>query len=255
MRELPADLKLFMPVSSANSSPFAGRFYEFCASCNPCLAYQTCLIWDKSLHEAQNSVKPSRTRRAIGWVNRHEYNFAQPIALVCDRLKYDANKTSLETSRVSFRVFPWVRFLQRRLSLGELLGVWSGCPLKAVETGDIICNKKSESWSFFTTITIMRSFSCVVKLFPTIFLNSRVSNWKIISIRDGFNSNNFILTALNVLVRRLSFKTQCKIEFWGPFHGLKISQKKHLNVGLGSERSLGFVYETTKYSIYFKFLL
>ena len=38
--------------------------------------------------------------------------------------------------------------------------------------------------------------------------------------------NNFILTVLNVLVRRLSFKTQRKIEFLGPFHGLKISLKK-----------------------------
>ena len=34
----------------------------------------------------------------------------------------------------------------------------------------------AESWSLYTTITIMRSFSCVVKLFPTTFLNSLVSN-------------------------------------------------------------------------------
>ena len=39
-------------------------------------------------------------------------------------------------------------------------------------------------------------------------------------IRDEFDSDNFILTALNVLARRLSFKTQRKIEFLGPFHGL-----------------------------------
>ena len=45
---------------------------------------------------------------------------------------------------------------------------------------------------------------------------------------NDFSTNNFILTALNVLVRRLSFKTQRKIEFLGPFYGLEISPKKTL---------------------------
>ena len=36
-----------------------------------------------------------------------------------------------------------------------------------------------------------------------------------------FNSNNFIFNALSVLEKRSSFKTPSKIEFLGPFYGLK----------------------------------
>ena len=61
-------------------------------------------------------------------------------------------------------------------------------------------------------------------------LNSRASNWKITSIREEFNSNSYISTALNVLVTWLSFKTQRKIEFLRPFYSLKISLKKPGNV-------------------------
>jgi hypothetical protein len=46
---------------------------------------------------------------------------------------------------------------------------------------------------------------------------------KLISTRHEFNSNNFIFTALNLLMRRLSFKTQFKIELLGPFYGPKLS--------------------------------
>ena len=42
-------------------------------------------------------------------------------------------------------------------------------PRSIVETAGIMSNKKSDSWSLHMTITMMHSFSCVVKWFPTIF--------------------------------------------------------------------------------------
>lgn len=55
------------------------------------------------------------------------------------------------------------------------------------------------------------------------FLSSLVSNWKIISISDEFNPANI----LTVLMIKLSFKTQLKIEFLGAvFYGPKNSLKK-----------------------------
>ena len=44
-----------------------------------------------------------------------------------------------------------------------------------------------------------------------------------ISIRDEFTLNNFILIALNVLVRRLSLKLNVRLSFWGRFTVLKFS--------------------------------
>ena len=65
----------------------------------------------------------------------------------------------------------------------------------------------------------MRCFLLLWNEFRPFFLDCGVSNWKLICTRHEFNSNNFIFTALNLLVRRLSFKTQFKIEFLGPFYG------------------------------------
>jgi hypothetical protein len=47
------------------------------------------------------------------------------------------------------------------------------------------------------------------------------------STRQEFNSNNFIFAALKRLVRKLSFTTQFKIEFLGPFLGLFYAHKKY----------------------------
>ena len=58
-------------------------------------------------------------------------------------------------------------------------------------------------------ITIMRSFSSVVK-----------NN----STRDEFNSNNFILTPPNTLVRS-SFKLNSRLSFWDHFPVKKIPKK------------------------------
>lgn len=48
-----------------------------------------------------------------------------------------------------FSTFPLSQFLQSEVT----------APLKAVETGGIIFNENSESWSLFATNYIMRSFS------------------------------------------------------------------------------------------------
>ena len=55
---------------------------------------------------------------------------------------------------------------------------------------------------------------------------SRHSNQGIIiSIRDEFNSSNFSSTALNALMRRLSFKTQRRSSFRCRFAVLQIPEK------------------------------
>ena len=68
----------------------------------------------------------------------------------------------------SFSIFPWVHFLHRRLSLCELQeGVKGLSPppsLHVVETVGLL--------EIQSTITMMRSCSCVVKLFPAIFFLS-----------------------------------------------------------------------------------
>ena len=46
--------------------------------------------------------------------------------------------------------------------------------------------------------------------------------------RYNFNTNYFIFTTLKLLVRWLSFKTQFKIEFFGPFNGPTKALKKTL---------------------------
>jgi hypothetical protein len=115
-------------------------------------------------------------------------------------------------------------FLQRRLSLAEQLGVWGSygksvvdtCsrlyPISVVETqcakADTINWLKMANALFFLCCEMNSSHFFLIVGFPT-------------ETRHEFNSNNFIFTALNLLVRRLSFKTQFKIEFLGPFYGLK----------------------------------
>ena len=70
----------------------------------------------------------------------------------------------------------------------------------------------------------------------------------IIFIRDEYYLNNFILLLLNALVRRLSFKTQCKIELFflgGGGGGVLWSEKvpeNHLDI-----RMSGFVILTIEY--------
>jgi hypothetical protein len=69
----------------------------------------------------------------------------------------------------------------------------------------------------------MHSFSCVVRWIPA---NCRVSDWKLISTRHEFNSNNFIFTALKLWWEDWVSKLNSRLSFWGRLMALKNPWKK-----------------------------
>jgi hypothetical protein len=135
-------------------------------------------------------------------------------------------------------------FLQRRLSLAEQLG-WlhplpppppplpGGWHLYSINVVETECVKAGALYKGH--YKLVKDGERIVFLvlwdeFQPFFLNCRVSNWKLISTRHEFNSDNFIFTALKLWWEDWVSKLNSRLSFWGRLTALKNPWKKPLDV-------------------------
>ena len=88
----------------------------------------------------------------------------------------------------------------------------------------MIISRNSERLLVLTAGMLMDTIRCLVFIVLCCISTFQLKNN---FFRNEFKSKNFILTPLDVLVKRLSFKTQLNTEFEGPFYGPKKSLKKY----------------------------
>jgi hypothetical protein len=143
--------------------------------------------------------------------------------------------------QVFFQDFLLGPFLQRRLGLAEQLG-WLHPHPPPPPTGRLTPVLNKCSWDGMCQSRGTKGHYKLVKdgerivflvlwdEFQPFFLNCRVSNWKLISTRHEFNSDNFIFTALKLWWEDWVSKLNSRLSFWGRLTALKNPWKKPLDV-------------------------